>query len=58
MEAVLLPVDEYERLVEAAEQCEYAELAATVAERESTKESAYIPFADILAAEGIGEDEL
>lgn len=58
MEAVLLPIDEYERLVEVAEQCEYAEIAATVAERESTPESEYIPFADILAAEKIEEDEL
>ncbi|MDE7226741.1 MAG: type II toxin-antitoxin system Phd/YefM family antitoxin [Treponemataceae bacterium] len=58
MEAVLLPVDEYERLVEAAEQCEYAEIAVAVAEREATPESAYIPFADVLAVEGIGEDEL
>ena len=58
MEAVLLPIDEYERLVEVAEQCERAEIAATVAEREAAPESAYIPFEDILAAEGIGEDEL
>ena len=56
MEAVLLPVDEYERLVEAAEKNEYAEIA--VAERESTPPSAYIPLADILAAEGMGEDGL
>ena len=58
MEAVLLPVDEYERLVEAAEKNEYAEIAATVAGRESTPPSAYIPLADILSAEGMGEDGL
>lgn len=58
MEAVLLPVGEYERLVEAAEHCEYAEIAAAVAEREATPESAYIPLADVLAAEGMGEDGL
>ena len=58
MEAVLLPVDEYERLVEAAEKNEYAEIAAAVAGRESTPPSAYIPLADILSAEGMGEDGL
>jgi PHD/YefM family antitoxin component YafN of YafNO toxin-antitoxin module len=55
LEAVLIDIEEYERLREAYEAMENAEIAKIVAERE---DSETIDFETLLAKEGIAYDDL
>ena len=55
LEAVLINIDEYERLKEAQELLEHLEIAKLV---ENRKESASISFEELLEKEGISYDEL
>jgi len=55
LEAVIIDIEEYERLKEAYELMEHIEIAKIVEER---KDSKTIDFEDLLAEEGIAYDEL
>jgi len=55
LEAVIIDIEEYERLKEAYELMEHMEIAKIVEER---KDSKTIDFEDLLAEEGIAYDEL
>ncbi len=55
LEAVIINIEEYERLKEAYELMEHMEIAKIVEER---KESETIAFEDLLAEEGIAYDAL
>ncbi len=55
LEAVVIGIEEYERLKEAYELMEHAEIAKIVEER---KDSATIDFETLLEKEGISYDEL
>jgi len=55
LEAVIIDIEEYERLKEAYELMEYMEIAKIVEER---KDSKTIDFEDLLTEEGIAYDEL
>jgi len=55
LEAVIIDIEEYERLKEAYELMEHMEIEKVVEER---KDSGTIDFEDLLAEEGISYDEL
>ena len=55
LEAVIIDIEEYERLKEAYELMEHMEIAKIVEER---KDSKTIDFEELLAEEGIAYDEL
>jgi PHD/YefM family antitoxin component YafN of YafNO toxin-antitoxin module len=55
LEAVIINIEEYERLKEAYELMEHMEIAKIIEER---KESETIAFEDLLAEEGIAYDAL
>ncbi len=55
LEAVLINIDEYERLKEAQEILEHLEIAKLV---DSRKESSTISFEELLEKEGVSYDEL
>ncbi|WP_456451745.1 type II toxin-antitoxin system Phd/YefM family antitoxin [Hydrogenimonas sp.] len=55
LEAVILDIEEYERLKEAAELLEHIEIGKIV---EARKGSATVPFEKLLADEGIDYDDL
>jgi len=55
LEAVLIDIEEYERLKEAQEILEQMEIAKTIEKR---KDSQTIPFEELLKKEGISLDEL
>ncbi|MEA3415330.1 MAG: hypothetical protein U9R02_04105 [Thermodesulfobacteriota bacterium] len=56
LEAVILPVEEYERLEESAEVLEHISIAKIIARRE--KEKTDISLEEMLKAEGINLNEL
>lgn len=58
MEAVILSVDEYERLHTQAQRAEYMELSTIIGQRKETPASSYIPFEDVLKKAGITGNEL
>lgn len=58
LEAVLLPVSEYEKIAEAAKVAEHIALYNTIKEREKTPLDEAIPFEDILDEYGLNEDDL
>lgn len=58
MEAVILSIDEYERLNEQAQLAEHISLATTINQRKDVLSSAYIPFEDVLKKAGLSTDEL
>jgi PHD/YefM family antitoxin component YafN of YafNO toxin-antitoxin module len=58
MEAVLVPVDEYERMQEICEVAEQFELYGIVAERSATPPEEYVSLADALKKCGVKPDDL
>ncbi|MGZ8546625.1 MAG: type II toxin-antitoxin system Phd/YefM family antitoxin [Sulfuricurvum sp.] len=52
-EAVMLSIDEYERIKELADMAERIELAELIRERKKTPKGSYIPFDDVMAKAGI-----
>jgi len=55
IEAVIIPVDEYERMVEAYEEIENMEIAKIIEERKNSKT---ITFEELLKQKGINKDDL
>ncbi|MBN2823743.1 MAG: type II toxin-antitoxin system Phd/YefM family antitoxin [Campylobacterales bacterium] len=58
LEAVILPIDEYERMQEALEMMEHIEIYNIVKERESTPKSQYLTLDELADNLGIDLDEL
>lgn len=58
LESVILPIDEYERLVEMYEYMEHQEIYKTIKEREQSSIGETISFESILEENGIDENEL
>lgn len=58
MQAVILPIEEYEILKEQAEFAEHLEIYNMVKQREKTPKSEYIPWEDVLKNAGVNADEL
>ncbi|MDF1877659.1 type II toxin-antitoxin system Phd/YefM family antitoxin [Sulfurimonas sp. SAG-AH-194-L11] len=55
LEAVVLPIEEYERMQEALDFLEHMEIYNVVKERENSKT---IPLSDVMKELGISEDDL
>lgn len=58
MEAVILSIDEYERLNAQADRAEQLELAHLIAQRKATPSTEYIPFELVMKKAGISLDDL
>ena len=58
IEAVVVPIDEYERMKEALDMAEHIEIYNIVKEREKTPISEYITFDELLDDLGIDKNEL
>ena len=58
IEAVIVPIEEYERMKEALDMAEHIEIYNTVKEREKTPRSEYLTYDELLDAIGIDKDEL
>ncbi len=58
LEAVVLPIEEYERMQEALDFMEHMEIYNVVKEREKTPQSEYISFDDVVKSLGMDLDEL
>ena len=58
LEAVILPIEEYERMKEAMEMMEHIEIYNIVKERENTPKSEYISMEELAKEQGIDLDEL
>jgi PHD/YefM family antitoxin component YafN of YafNO toxin-antitoxin module len=58
MEAVLVPIDEYERMQEICEIAEQFELYGVIADRSKTPPEQYISLADAMKKCGVKTDEL
>jgi PHD/YefM family antitoxin component YafN of YafNO toxin-antitoxin module len=58
IEAVILPIEAYEKIQEAMELLEHLKIYQTVKERGDTDESEYIDFDDLLAEHGLHTDDL
>lgn len=52
IDAVILPASEYERLENASESAEDAEIARIIAVRQKTPENTYIPLETVLTENG------
>ncbi len=57
-EAVIVPVDEYEKMKELYDYAERLSIFETVKARRNTPKSEYISFDDVLKEAGISRDEL
>ena len=58
LEAVVLPIEEYERMQEALDYMEHMEIYKVVKEREKTSRSEYISLEKLAQNHGIDLDEL
>jgi PHD/YefM family antitoxin component YafN of YafNO toxin-antitoxin module len=58
IEAVILPIEEYEKTQEAIELLEHLQLFQILKERDETSISEYIDFNNLLAEHGLGTDDL
>ncbi|WP_291321769.1 type II toxin-antitoxin system Phd/YefM family antitoxin [Desulfonatronospira sp.] len=58
LEAVILPIEEYERIQELADIMEHLQLSRLIKEREKTPIDEYVDFEQILSEHGLGRDEL
>ncbi len=58
LEAVILPIEEYERIRELADLMEHLQLFKLIQEREQTPIDEYIDFEQILSEHGLGRDEV
>jgi len=58
IEAVIIPVDEYERMVEAYEEIENIEIAKIIEERSQTEKENYITLEELLKQKRINKNNL
>ncbi len=58
LEAVIVPIEEYERMQEALDMAEHIEIYNIVKEREKTPRSEYLTYDELLDDLGIDKDEL
>ncbi len=58
LEAVILPIEEYERIRELADLMEHLQLYNLIKEREKTPIDQYVDFEQILSEHGLGKDEV
>ena len=58
IEAVIIPVDEYERMVEAYEEIENMEIAKIIEERSQTGKENYIALEELLKQKRINKNNL
>ena len=58
LEAVILSVDEYERIQELADLIEHFQIYKAVKEREATPRSEYVDFDRILEEHGLSNDDI
>jgi PHD/YefM family antitoxin component YafN of YafNO toxin-antitoxin module len=56
LEAVILPIDEYEKIRELADLMEHLQIYETVKKREATPLKQYVNFENILAENGLSDD--
>lgn len=56
LEAVILPIEEYEKIIEMADLVEHLQIANLIMERE--KETAEISFDEVLEQSGINRNEI
>ena len=58
LEAVILPIEEYERIRELADLMEHLKLYKLIKEREKTPIDEYLDFEQVLSEHGLGRDEV
>ena len=58
LEAVILPIEEYEKIHEASELLEHLQIFQILKERSETRISEYIDFETLLAEHGLFRDDL
>ena len=58
LEAVILPIEEYERIRELADLMEHLQLYNLIKEREKTPIDEYVDFEQVLSEHGLGRDEV
>jgi len=58
LEAVILPIDEYERIQALADLIEHLQIYKAVEKRKATPLAAYVNFEQILAEHGLSSDDL
>jgi prevent-host-death family protein len=58
LQAVIVPIDEYERMKEALEMAEHIEIYNIIKEREKTTKDEYVSLEDMADRLGINLDEL
>jgi len=58
LEAVILPIEEYERIQELADLMEHLQLYKLIKEREKTPLDEYVDFDQVLSEHGLGRDEV
>ena len=58
LEAVILPIEEYERIRELADLMEHLQLYKLIKEREKTPIDEYLDFEQVLSEHGLGRDEV
>lgn len=58
LEAVILPVDEYERIQEVADLIEHLQIYEAVEERKATPVEEYVDLKQLLAAHGLNSDDI
>lgn len=58
LEAVILSIDEYERIRELADMIEHLQIFKTLEERKTTPVEAYVDFEEVLAEHGLSTDDI
>ena len=58
LEAVIVPIEEYERMQEALDMAEHIEIYNIIKERENTSKSEYITLEELASKHGIDLDDL
>ena len=58
LEAVIIPIEEYERMLEAYEHMENMEISRIVEERSKTAKSSYLTLEELATNRGINLDDL
>jgi len=58
LEAVILPIEEYERIRELADLMEHLQVYKLIKEREKTPLDEFLDFEQILSEHGLGRDEV
>ena len=58
LEAVILPIEEYEKIQDAIELLEHFQIFQILKERSETSMSEYIDFENLLAEQGLSKDDL